>query len=437
MKQTTARKQLLYRRCIATVTSLWKLVSRRTPPGVLNPFDFKLFSDQRRVLTLSQKLGPIFKASRKGRWTTYIVGHPHIRRVLADNGTGLPCATIDLTPLFPVGFIRGMDGDVHAAYRRQLVHVFQSVSLSEHEKQISQYVSRCLDKIGLCATNAAMCDITPMLRDAASAVMFGILFGISEKSSQFASLREAFLKFGPGQPASNIGSEQVANYCQIRDIIDQQIARLRQSNNGTEPSSVLQSAVKDGTVDETLLGNIIYMHEPSHFDIFSLWRWIIFYLGGNPEVAAHFRSLEPDHRRELARSIVQETLRLNQSELLLRTTTKDIEYLGYSIPQNTSVRLCLWEGHKNPENFPDPFHFDPARFLKNRPSTDQFAPFGMDRHRCIGVDIAMVASINFVEQLINRFDVTIITEKPVYRGAYHWEPDPTTEIRLMPTTARK
>lgn len=265
--------------------------------------------------------------------------------------------------------------------------------------------------------------------------MFGILFGISEKSSQFASLREAFLQFGPGQPASNIGPQQVASFQQIRDILGEQIARFKQGNNGNEPASSLQFAVKDGTLDETFLGNIIYMHEPSHFDVFSLWRWIIFYLGGSPEVSAQFRSLESDGRRELASAIVQETLRLNQSELLLRTTTKDIEFLGYCIPQGTSLRLCLWEGHKSADNFPDPFDFYPARFMKNQPPIDQFAPFGMDRHRCIGIDIAMVTSTIFVEQLINRFDVTIVTEKPAYRGAYHWEPDPTMQLRLTPAAS--
>ena len=39
--------------------------------------------------------------------------------------------------------------------------------------------------------------------------------------------------------------------------------------------------VESGELDDTALGNLAYMFESSHFDLYSLWHWILSYLGGN------------------------------------------------------------------------------------------------------------------------------------------------------------
>lgn len=412
------------------------LARYRTPPGKLNPFDIKLFTEQRYLLSLAEKLGPVFKAARKAKWTTYVVGHKHIRRLLADNESGLPCATLDLTPLFPTGSVRGMDGSLHATYRRKLIHAVQAVDLKEHNKQITENIVNCLDDISRIATpDGTVADITPYLRNAASAIMFEILFGISRTSARFAPLRDAYRRFGPGQPASDIGPSQLASYQQIRGLLAAQIDDPKRDGEKPELPNLLRNAVDMNELDETLVGNIIYMHEPAHFDIFSLWRWIIHYLADSPHVLEQYRNADPSEKPEFAGAIVRETLRLDQSEVLLRKATKDIEFQGYHIPADTSVRLCLWEGHKDAANFPDPFRFDPTRFLNNPPGADQYSPFGMDRHRCIGADVVMSASTVFVEQLICRFDIAITDEKPAFRGAFHWEPHPQMKLAFTPVVS--
>jgi cytochrome P450 len=93
-------------------------------------------------------------------------------------------------------------------------------------------------------------------------------------------------------------------------------------------------------------------------------------------------------------------------------------------------RVCVWEGHKNPNVFPDLFRFDPERFVGHAYSIEEYAPFGMDKRRCIASDFVVTLSTMFTETLIERFVVTLASDGPPKYGEYHWEPNPDFSIAL-------
>jgi cytochrome P450 len=192
----------------------------------------------------------------------------------------------------------------------------------------------------------------------------------------------------------------------------------------------LKLMVERNELDETALGNLIYMFESSHFDLYSLWRWIVKHLASNPEFITKVHDAAPLTRQRLCEAIVFESLRLEQSELLYRVATSDISYHRYLIPKNTHFRVCLWEGHKNPDVFPDPFKFNPERFVSRTYPLEEYAPFGLDKRRCIAADFAVALSAMFVEILLGGFEVTLAADGPPKFGAYHWEPNPDFSITL-------
>ena len=51
--------------------------------------------------------------------------------------------------------------------------------------------------------------------------------------------------------------------------------------------------VERNELDETALGNLIYMFEGSHFDLYSLWRWIVKHLVSNPDFIKKVQSSGP------------------------------------------------------------------------------------------------------------------------------------------------
>ena len=75
-------------------------------------------------------------------------------------------------------------------------------------------------------------------------------------------------------------------------------------------------------------------------------------------------------------------------------------------------RVCVWEGHKNPNVFPDPFRFDPERFVGHAYSLEEYAPFGMDKRHCIASDFVVTLSAMFIETLLERFVVTLASDGP-------------------------
>ena len=172
---------------------------------------------------------------------------------------------------------------------------------------------------------------------------------------------------------------------------------------------MLKHLVETKSDDDTALGNLIFMFEPAHFDVYSLWHWLLYYLAKNNHVADRIaEALAADRvaADKLVRATILETLRLNQSEVLYRQAADDIVFDGQFMPKGEVVRVCLWEGHKDEGTFTDPFAFRPERFLEQDFGLDQFAPFGLDKRRCIGADLTMALTSIFVAELCRRFSCT-------------------------------
>jgi len=263
----------------------------------------------------------------------------------------------------------------------------------------------------------------------ATGIMLRILFGLTPDDSQFPVFVQNYRTFGPNAPVRTFAPEQTEAFFEIRNQVKRLADAIRRDPQDRLPS-FLKLMVERDELDDTALGNLIYMFEGSHFDLYSLWRWIIKHLVSNPECIKKIQNTPARGRRRLYEAIVLETLRLESSEYLYRSPTTDISYKHYFIPKNTAFRVCVWEGHKNPKIFPDPFRFQPERFLCRKYSLDEYAPFGLDKRRCIAADFVVKLSAMFVETLLEGFVVTLASDGPSTLGAYHWEPNTDFSIAV-------
>ena len=124
-----------------------------------------------------------------------------------------------------------------------------------------------------------------------------------------------------------------------------------------------------------------------------------------------------------------------QSESLARRATEDIVFKGHLIPRGSYVRICLWETHKDPANFPEPFRFDPDRFLDGSADTNSFAPFGLGKHSCIAADAVTRLAGLFVEELVGGFQWQATGNGDPVRLFSLWEPSPEFQIELKQRSA--
>jgi cytochrome P450 len=411
----------------------------RMPPGEIDPFDYGMNFDQHYMLTKAKQLGPTFKVSINTGHTTCIIGHERARQLLVSHEDALRGCTIDLRPLFPEGHVRGMHGEIHRKYRRLLIQALQATPLDTHEGLIRAWVREQLDAlVRLPGRPITREELRSALRGTTAGILSLLLFGVAPTCPRFFELMALYRQLGPEAPAWTIRSSQVTAFAGIRRLLLDEVKAIRSDGAGNRPPSALKFLAVKGELDDTALGNLIYMLEGGHFDLYSLWTWILQKLATHPEVMAAFRA-ERDERssRLMAEAIVLETLRLEQSESINRSTVSDVTFEGYLIPKNTVVRTCVWEGHKDPKKFTDPFRFDPRRFIGRNYGIDTFAPFGLDSHHCIAADWVFSLSASFVMTLLRGFDLGLASDGPPRRGKFHWEPGPDFSILLARTSAQK
>ena len=127
-----------------------------------------------------------------------------------------------------------------------------------------------------------------------------------------------------------------------------------------------------------------------------------------PPTPEGLRRLDVTHRAAL------ETMRMYPVvPALTRTVANSFEFEGYRIPAGAQVLLGTTVGHHLPEYFPEPDRFDIERYSGERAEHLQpgaFAPFGVDRHRCIGSSLAELQIILTLATIVHQADLEL--ERP-------------------------
>ena len=411
---------------------LRQLLSRyRLPPGKWVDLDAVEHANRRFLLEHAAAVGPIFKACAWDACWVCIVGIPQSRRLLKEHGKHLQPTTLQLKSLFPKGFLRQMQAAEHQRYRKALVHAIQSADIvNASAVTIWEQLAHAVLEHYLVTQQEAPNSPEPFIRtldNIATGMLVHMFFGVRPDSAEYGELMQHYRRLGPFGLVWNVGEQQQQAFSDIRSCLLDMVARQQQ------PGGIIGCLSQGDELDDTLLGNLIYMVEMGRYDLYSLFRWLSKYAADYPDLMQRI-ALE-SHRKKgsaplLVDAFVQETLRMDQSERLIRIATRDIIFDDYLIPKYATVRLCLWEAHKAPDTFTDPFDFNPERFIKQAYAPDQYAPFGLDHHRCPFSDSVVAMSKTFTRVLANNYVVAPVADGLPVRGAYHWEPASRFSVEL-------
>lgn len=401
------------------------------PPGPLIRLDQCEKADRRFLLAHAAQHGPIFKALAGDDFWVCIVGLSKAQRFLNEHGSRARPVTMELGHLFPRGFLRQMTGDDHATYRKTLTQAVRAADVGVLRPDLEAIAARGLDE--LCHPHEvehphASGRWVEVLTEMATAMLIRFFYGATPGTEFHEVLRAGYRKLGPHGLIWHPGPAQEQAFQFLQEEV-----RRSLGSTGRMTGGVAWHIAQAGQLDDTMLGNLIYMVEMGRYDLHGLFRWLTRYAGECPDVLnlhAPGGPPAPAAGENRVRAFVLETLRMDQSERLLRRMEADAVFDGYLIPRGAMVRLCLWEAHKDEDIFPQPFRFSPQRFITCPPGRDQFAPFGLDHHHCPLAAVSLHLGEAYVRTLARDFQVTVVNDGPPVRGPYHWETSPALTLHL-------
>ncbi len=395
------------------------------PPGDLTRIDHGEHEDRRFLLDRAEKYGPIFTSTTSGdRLVVCVVGFENCKRLLREHARQLGPNSMSLGGLFPKGIIRELHGPDHATYRAPLIRALAPTGAPSTGVVAHRTASTVLSELAGQDDSSDPQLLATALDTIATSTLVEVVFGAVSGTDAHDSLLAAFKRLGPDGLVWVPESPQREAFAVLRSLL------LELVENGAADTSVLHGMAAAGDLDETSLGNLIYMVEIGRFDMASLMRWLVKLGADNPAILESIRaSTDEEDKAVGADAFVLETLRLHQSERLMRIALEDLRFDGHLIPRGTVVRMCLWESHKDPSTFDDPFSFDPTRFLRHTYTSDHFAPFGLGGRRCPASDLAVALAAGVVQSMATSARPVMVQDGPPIHGAWHWEPSPTMRVK--------
>ena len=403
------------------------LVRRGLPPGELTQLACPLLDvDHHR--RFADEFGPVFTTNHLNTPLVAVYGlergHEVLHRCRADLGP-MPRPDNDLVV---GGFVRVLEGDEHRRMRTTLAPLFGPAFVERLRPRVESQIDA-----GISGWSEGDDPVhpRPLVEALVLDVWLTLFFGPAAdyEPERLTRLRELYRQIDHLYPTPDMRSVQD----RIVDEV-QALGRLRDLPDCALRELVTRSP--ESLDDLPVIENLVHIVTSTHADMTGLFAWIVKFVADNADSADRVRNSSPEKTRARADAFVSESLRLAQSEVLLRYTKRPIVIGDHKIPERWMLRVLVRESHRDPEVFDDPLAFRPERFVSGSYGRFEYSPFGLDGRSCIGEALTRMASGVFVTRLVNRFDIEVCEDGPlqlsVHRHAapnHHW----TVRFRQAPS----
>ena len=424
---------------VAIVAYAWRSrsdfgVAKGLPPGSLQRLPVRPWSDPEFYKREALRHGSIFKMRQLWQPMICIVGLDRVNRLLVKHDQQLVAPPLPFSRFIEGGYLRYLPEETHAKYRRFFGMLFHSEVVTHAEPRIAAAFAR-----GLAAmVDASRHDEAVSVRAPTMRMMFvawsELFYGIGDQHPDFQRLKALFKTIDTRKARWASRRRIDAALAEIETILRRRASEF--VDDDAAPASCflvwLARQHPEALSDRTVLGNLIYIMQVTWGDVTGLLLWVFKMLS---EHSTWRERLAHEQSRELALRIVQETLRLEQSESRYRRATADLELDGFRIPKQWLVRMCIRESHQDESVFPNAATFDPDRFLGPPHTRAQYAPFGAFRLACIGEDVTKTVAARYALELTSRYQWRVVDDGPpeITRWA-HNAPNRRLSVRMTPRT---
>lgn len=397
--------------------------ARGLPPGSLRILSPEPWTDQEFYAKNFQRYGPIFKMSDVYRPAVCIMGIPRVRSFLAEYQDALRVPPFPFGRFIPGGFMRFTDPERHRSHRPYFQHAFTLDVYRPRQDWVAETMRAHFQNwTALSTTSVGGIYLKPHIRAMMHHILACLFFGFVPGTEEFRAAQADFDDVIP-QHAHRVPDERVKRA----------LSRLKQAiqdRAAVEMSfaSEMERAHPGALQDDFLAYNLIYFQILACNDLTGLLYWMVQMLVSNPGWLSRLQS--GSDNPDLPTRIVLETLRLEQSEFLIRQTTRDIQFENCLVPKGWFVRLCIRESHRLSETVQEPTRFNPDRFLTWRPTRLEYMPFGAFDKSCLGEALTLKLGHLFAAELARSCNLHVSQTGPPEFSGNHWQPGSNCRLVL-------
>lgn len=433
--------------------ALWRAresygVNRGLPPGSLG-LGVSLDAIQHASFYADRaaRHGAVFKMAQFHRPVACIVDLKTGLELLETQRAKLRQPTLPFGRLSPGNYIEFMNDARHARYREILRTALSGRVVGGARAGIEEAVRVGLDACARASATTGT-DPRPWLERLAFASLARTIFGIPPLDPRTDALRALFDELGSTRTfVERRPEERVPTFERLVALVREMGHDLLTAPANPLATSVLSEALRADAAhlnDDTLLGNLVLIVHVTRSNVRGLLTWVLKELLDHPTVIqslrdAATRDAGPERLDALATQVVNETLRLHQSEYLYREVIDEISVGAYRIPRGWLVRVCVRECHDDPTTFPVPTEFRPQRFADRSFTRTEYCPFSDGTHSCFGAGLAVMIARCLVTTLALEWDGRIVADGPVERDGNrhwsHWRPNSRLRVALSPRGA--
>jgi cytochrome P450 len=425
-----------------------------TPPGPSSPTLIQTYHWLRRPYEFldecAARYGEVFKFQIMGFGTAVVFTNPDcIKEIFAGSSDVFLGGESNrvLRPFVGEHSLLVLDGAPHHRQRKLLMPAFHGERMHAYGRAMLDLAD---DSIDSWPTHQPF-PIHPRMQAVTLRVILRTIFGIGEGSlfERIVELtREAveiasnplllfpFLQIERGGLGPWARFKRLSN--EIDDILRAEIDRRKSEPPSTRRTDVL-SALMEARDDQgqamtfqELRDELVTMLVAGHETTATALAWTLTSLLRDPALCRRLREelaiatesgrLVPERvaKLELLDATVREGLRIRPvAPMVGRVLKQPIQLGGFDIPAGWVVAPGIYLAHRRTAVFPDPDRFDPERFLRARPSSTEWLPFGGGVRRCIGAAFASYEMKMVLAAILARATLRLkpgYTPKTVRRG---------------------
>jgi cytochrome P450 len=412
----------------------------RPPLVQMRPLAQLLRFNQRQiqfVFGARRRLGDVFALRTPEPNPLVMTGLPDdVRSLFTAKPEDAPslAAESPLRPIVGPNSVLTSLGERHMRQRKLLLPPFHGEAIERYAQTISDVAEKEIDRWPLGVPFSIAARMQAITLDVIMAGIFGIE-GRPAPGSPEERLRTVIKNL------VNVSTKPIAQIAELmnvrrnepvgftrfgRSLIDRRMDAVielrRRSEDLDERRDILSllllakteegEELTDGEIRDELITLVLAGHETTANSLAWAWERLLRTPPAHERLLDSVRSAGGDAEETIEATIVEAMRSRPVVPIVGRRVMLPWRLGEYAVPADSPILISILLLHHQEELYPEPFEFQPERWLGRKPGTYEWIPFGGGIRRCLGAALAMAEQRVVLEATARRLDLEADDPEP-------------------------